>query len=90
MSDLLKSAFGYFTTPNNTQVDNSFVGQIVEIKNVKLRIKKVIAEGNKMSIIDFYCINEYFLGGFAIVFVAQDVQTGKLYALKVKDIIFNL
>lgn len=52
MSDLLKSAFGYFTAPNNPQIENSFVGQIVEISNVKLRIKKVIAEG-KMSNIDF-------------------------------------
>lgn len=52
MSDLFKSAFGYFTTTNSAQNDNSFVGQIVEISNVKLRIKKVIAEG-KMSNIDF-------------------------------------
>ncbi|KAF5290014.1 hypothetical protein FQR65_LT11680 [Abscondita terminalis] len=65
MSDLFKSAFGYFTTPNNEQTDNGFVGQLVEISNVKLKIQKVIAEG-----------------GFAVVFVAQDVSTGKDYALK--------
>ncbi|KAJ8920099.1 hypothetical protein NQ315_011754 [Exocentrus adspersus] len=65
MSDLFKSAFEYFSGPTNGQSDNSFVGQIVEISNVKLRIKKVIAEG-----------------GFAVVFVAQDVSTGKDYALK--------
>ncbi|CAH1155898.1 unnamed protein product [Phaedon cochleariae] len=65
MSDLFKSAFEYFSSPVNGQIENSFVGQIVEISNVKLRIKKVIAEG-----------------GFAVVFVAQDIATGKDYALK--------
>lgn len=65
MSDLFKSAFEYFSGPTNGQSDNSFVGQTVEISNVKLRIKKVIAEG-----------------GFAVVFVAQDLNTGKDYALK--------
>ncbi|XP_023312590.1 cyclin-G-associated kinase-like, partial [Anoplophora glabripennis] len=65
MSELFKSAFEYFSGPTNGQSDNSFVGQIVEVSNVKLRIKKVIAEG-----------------GFAVVFVAQDVNSGKDYALK--------
>ncbi|XP_044269812.1 cyclin-G-associated kinase [Tribolium madens] len=65
MSDLFKSAYEYFSGPTNGQSDNSFVGQVIEISNVKLRIKKVIAEG-----------------GFAVVFVAQDVGTGKDYALK--------
>lgn len=51
MSDLFKSAFGYFNAPSNEQSDNSFVGQTIEISNVQLKIKKVIAEG--MSIIDF-------------------------------------
>ncbi|XP_066260785.1 cyclin-G-associated kinase [Euwallacea similis] len=65
MSDLFKSAFEYFSGPANGQIENSFVGQLVEISNVKLKIKKVIAEG-----------------GFAVVFVAQDVSTGRDYALK--------
>ncbi|KAJ8972979.1 hypothetical protein NQ317_016040 [Molorchus minor] len=65
MSDLFKSAFEYFSGPTNGQSDNSFVGQVVEISNVQLRIKKVIAEG-----------------GFAVVFVAQDIKAGKDYALK--------
>ncbi|XP_074031874.1 LOW QUALITY PROTEIN: cyclin-G-associated kinase [Leptinotarsa decemlineata] len=65
MSELFKSAFEYFSGPANGQSDNEFVGQIVEISNVKLKIKKVLAEG-----------------GFAVVFVAQDVATGKDYALK--------
>lgn len=45
MSDLFKSALGYFNTPANEQSDNPFVGQVIEISNVKLKIKKVIAEG---------------------------------------------
>ncbi|XP_050499686.1 cyclin-G-associated kinase [Diabrotica virgifera virgifera] len=65
MSELFKSAFEYFSGPTNGQIENSFVGQTIEISNVQLKIKKVIAEG-----------------GFAVVFVAQDVTTGKDYALK--------
>ncbi|KAI4460462.1 auxilin/cyclin g-associated kinase-related [Holotrichia oblita] len=65
MSGIFQSAFGYFSTSNNTQNENSFVGQIIEVSNVKLRIKRVIAEG-----------------GYAVVFVAQDVNTGIDYALK--------
>lgn len=45
MSDLFKSAFGYFSAPSSEQSDNPFVGQIIEVSGVKLRIKKVIAEG---------------------------------------------
>lgn len=45
MSELFKSAFEYFSSPTNGQNENSFVGQIIEISNVKLKIKKVIAEG---------------------------------------------
>ncbi|XP_021693131.1 cyclin-G-associated kinase [Aedes aegypti] len=65
MSDFLKSAMNYFNAGPSVGQDNEFVGQIVEISNVKLRIKRVIAEG-----------------GFAFVFVAQDVQSGNEYALK--------
>ncbi|KAF7282230.1 hypothetical protein GWI33_003030 [Rhynchophorus ferrugineus] len=65
MSDLFKSAFEYFSGPTNNSSENGFVGQIVEISNVKLKIKRVIAEG-----------------GFAIVYVAQDITRGTEYALK--------
>jgi hypothetical protein len=49
MSDLFKSAIGYFSS-NSVPGDpsgqsNEFVGQVVEINHVKLRIKKLIAEG---------------------------------------------
>ncbi|KAF6208653.1 hypothetical protein GE061_017111 [Apolygus lucorum] len=65
MSDLFKSAFGYFSNNTTNTVENDFVGQIVEIGSVQLRIKKTIAEG-----------------GFAFVFVAQALDSGKEYALK--------
>lgn len=66
MADLFKSALGYISgaAPSNN-TDHEFVGQIVELGNQKLRVKKVIAEG-----------------GFGFVFVAQDVITGKEFALK--------
>ena len=44
MSDLFKSAFGYFNS-NGSESSNEFVGQVVEIGNVKLIVKKLIAEG---------------------------------------------
>ncbi|XP_063621140.1 cyclin-G-associated kinase [Cydia splendana] len=63
---VFKSAMGYFSSSGaNGGSDNEFVGQFVEIGNMKLRVKKVIAEG-----------------GFAFVFVAQDVSSGTEYALK--------
>ncbi|KRT79243.1 protein kinase [Oryctes borbonicus] len=65
MSGIFQSAFGYFSASNNVQNENSFVGQVIEISSVKLRIKRVIAEG-----------------GYAVVFVAQDVSTSVEYALK--------
>ncbi|KFB52665.1 AGAP003715-PA-like protein [Anopheles sinensis] len=65
MSDFLKSAINYFNATPSNGLENEFVGQTVEVSNVKLRIKRVIAEG-----------------GFAYVFVAQDVQSNTEYALK--------
>uniref|UniRef100_A0A069DZQ8 Cyclin-G-associated kinase n=1 Tax=Panstrongylus megistus TaxID=65343 RepID=A0A069DZQ8_9HEMI len=65
MSDLFKSAFGYFSSSSSAGINNELVGQLVEVGSVKLRVKKVIAEG-----------------GFAFVFIAQAIDTGKEYALK--------
>uniref|UniRef100_A0A182JVP8 Cyclin-G-associated kinase n=1 Tax=Anopheles christyi TaxID=43041 RepID=A0A182JVP8_9DIPT len=65
MSEFLKSAINYFNATPSNGLDNDFVGQTVEVANVKLRIKRVIAEG-----------------GFAYVYVAQDVQSNTEYALK--------
>lgn len=46
---VFKSAMGYFSSAGaNGGSDNDFVGQFVEIGNMKLRVKKVIAEGNEL------------------------------------------
>lgn len=46
---VFKSAMGYFSSSGaNGGSDNDFVGQFVEIGNMKLRVKKVIAEGKLM------------------------------------------
>ncbi|KAK2578217.1 hypothetical protein KPH14_009762 [Odynerus spinipes] len=42
MSDYLRSAIGYLNGGTNT---NEYVGQILEINNVKLRVNRLIAEG---------------------------------------------
>lgn len=42
MSDYLRSALGYLNGGTNS---NEYVGQIVEINNVKLRVNRLIAEG---------------------------------------------
>ena len=87
MTDFFKSAFGMFgnqsqagggvaggpptsnhsTTSSNSSGRNEFVGQIIQIGNIKLRVTKMLAEG-----------------GFAIVYVVQDLTNGTEYALKVK------
>lgn len=45
MSEFLKSAMGYFNTGTSGSSDNDFIGQVIEVGSVKLRIKRVIAEG---------------------------------------------
>ncbi|XP_034946030.1 cyclin-G-associated kinase [Chelonus insularis] len=42
MSDYLRSALGYL---NGNSSSNEFVGQVLEINNVKLRVNRLIAEG---------------------------------------------
>ena len=44
MSDLFKSALGYLGTNGSNSDD--FVGQNIEISGIKLKIKKIIAEGS--------------------------------------------
>ena len=46
MTDFFKSAFNYIGGANISQ-ENDFVGQLVELGNQKLRVKKVIAEGTR-------------------------------------------
>ncbi|KYO35052.1 hypothetical protein Y1Q_0000957 [Alligator mississippiensis] len=66
---LLQSALDFLTGPGSlgaaSRDQNDFVGQTVELGDMKLRIKRVIAEG-----------------GFAFVYEAQDLGSGKDYALK--------
>lgn len=42
MSDYLRSALGYLNGSSNT---NDYIGQVLEINNVKLRVNRLIAEG---------------------------------------------
>ncbi|XP_053558729.1 cyclin-G-associated kinase isoform X2 [Bombina bombina] len=66
---LLQSALDFLSGPGSLGAagrdQHDFVGQTVELGELKLRIKRVIAEG-----------------GFAFVYEAQDVGSGKDYALK--------
>lgn len=66
---LFQSALDFLAGPGSlgaaSRDQNDFVGQIVELGDMKLRIKRVIAEG-----------------GFAFVYEAQDMSSGKDYALK--------
>jgi hypothetical protein len=45
MTDFFKSAFGIISGGGPGVSENDFVGQIVELGNQKLRVKKVIASG---------------------------------------------
>ncbi|NXX50122.1 GAK kinase, partial [Tricholaema leucomelas] len=66
---LFQSALDFLAGPGSlgaaSRDQNDFVGQTVEMGDMKLRIKRVIAEG-----------------GFAFVYEAQDLGSGKEYALK--------
>lgn len=46
MSDYLRSAFGYL---NGGTAGNDYVGQTLEINNVRLRVTRLIAEGESIS-----------------------------------------
>lgn len=45
MGDFFKSAMTYFNTGPTPGVENEFVGQVVEVNHLKLRVKRLIAEG---------------------------------------------
>uniref|UniRef100_A0A667XBZ7 Cyclin-G-associated kinase n=1 Tax=Myripristis murdjan TaxID=586833 RepID=A0A667XBZ7_9TELE len=66
---LFQSALDFLAGPGSSGAasrdQTDFVGQLVELGDMKLRIKRVIAEG-----------------GFAFVYEAQDIGSGKDYALK--------
>lgn len=44
MSDIFKSALDYFSSSFSAE-DNDYVGSNVELGNVKLKIKRLVAEG---------------------------------------------
>lgn len=46
MSDYLRSAFGYLNGGSGT---NEYVGQVLELSNVKLRVNRLIAEGKYLQ-----------------------------------------
>lgn len=46
MADFFKSAFGMLGSGGGRD-ENDFVGQTVELGNQKLRVRRVIAEGNE-------------------------------------------
>lgn len=48
MGDFLKSAMNYFNTVPSAGGENDFVGQVIEVQALKLRIKRKIAEGKSM------------------------------------------
>lgn len=61
---VFKSAMGYFSSGGaNGGSDNDFVGQFVEIGNMKLRVKKVIAEGKLTysNICDQFLFKKFFI-----------------------------
>lgn len=45
MGDFFKSAINYLNTNAVESSNNDFVGQVVEVGSLKLRVKRVIAEG---------------------------------------------
>lgn len=58
MSDYLRSALGYLNGATNT---NEYVGQILEINNVKLRVTKLLAEGESVNPCNISLLNNFIL-----------------------------
>jgi len=48
MSDIFKSALDYFSSSFSAE-NNDYVGSNVELGNVKLKIKRLIAEGENQN-----------------------------------------
>lgn len=46
MDDLFRKTISYFNAPGS--VDDDFVGEVVEVGSIKLKILKRIAEGKKV------------------------------------------
>lgn len=61
MTDLFKSAMGYFNTGPTNASDNEFVGQIVEVGSVKLRVKRVHAIAKGLCMFVFFSLFSQWL-----------------------------
>jgi len=48
MSEILKSALDYFSSSFSAE-DNDYVGSNVELGNVKLKIRRLVAEGKSQN-----------------------------------------
>lgn len=71
MSDIFKSALDYFSSSFSAE-NNDYVGSNVELGNVKLKIKRLIAEGSLIQINSDISVNYTFsLIFFNIVQVDQ-------------------
>lgn len=65
MSDIFKSALDYFSSSFSAE-DNDYVGSNVELGNVKLKIKRLVAEGKTSIFIFSSCSCTSILLGFFI------------------------
>ena len=52
MDDLFRKTISYFNVPGS--VDDDFVGEVVEVGSIKLKILKRIAEGKKILKLQFF------------------------------------
>lgn len=50
MSDFFKSAIGYFNAGPSAEQTDEFVGQIIDVNGIKLRVKRLIAEGERWNL----------------------------------------
>jgi len=67
MSDIFKSALDYFSSSFSAE-NNDYVGSNVELGNIKLKIKRLIAEGSLIQI----CSNISVNYTFSIIFFKVD------------------
>jgi len=59
MSDIFKSALDYFSSSFSAE-NNDYVGSNVELGNVKLKIKRLIAEGSMNQICSAISVDKTF------------------------------
>lgn len=71
---------------SSTKQSNDFIGQCIILSNLKIKITRVLAEGNlylyawNVELLFLFFLIK--LGGFAIVYVAEDIIFDTEYALK--------